>query len=37
MGQESASRECVTETVLQGYCRDLPLEVVTKIVEINRR
>lgn len=44
MSQEQASceaiqshREGVTETVLWGYCRDLPMKVVSKIIEINRR
>ena len=44
MSQEQASREaiqrhreCLTATVLQGYCRDLPMEMVTRILEINRR
>lgn len=43
MSQEQASceaiqshREGVAEIVLQGYCRDLPMEVVSKIIEINR-
>lgn len=44
MVQEQASdealqqyHESVAATVLRGYCRDLPMDVVSKIIEINQR